>query len=210
MSTTTNNATALKIVIAGLEEKPFIWDSKKYPLISFLGFVLNSAFLASSKELAEPLKADVNGHSYQFLDKQINLTKESLPKKERVAYIEKDLLKRNFIGFVLSHMFTGNKDFQTLQIVKDKNTNAAAQKAANLSQLVEVLLTDYRERKLTETNNKLTAAALCLAEGVGVNIPTLQKANKDLTAAKKQLIAPKTTSAVTEKNEQTRTARAAK
>lgn len=200
----------LKVIIKGLEETPFVWDSKKHSLLSFIGFTLNAAHLASSKELAEPLTANVNGEEYQFLDKQINIAKESLPKKERVQYIAASLLKRNYVGFVLAQLFAGNTDFQKLPIVKDKNTNTAAQKAENLSQLVEILLTDYKERKLTETFNKLAASKICLETGVGMNIPLLQKANKTLSTTIKAFLTVTADSVATTKNEETRAKRAAK
>lgn len=180
----------LKIKISNIEET-FELDTNQFSLISFIGMVLNRAHLASSEDLTSPLTADINGQIYQFKAKKISVVSESLPKKDKIAYLgNASLLQLNFTGFIFNLLFSGVTNFSGLNIAKNKTLNAAAQKAKNLSQLTEILLTEYQERKLEEANNKLVAKAICLDSGIGTNIPALKQLNKELTAGLKQLTLP--------------------
>ena len=191
----------------------FIWDSNKYPLLSFLGMVLNKAFLASSKDLEQPLKVTINGKEYQFKNKLVGVKSESLPKIERIKGINgtlKESLQNNFIGFALLTILEGAKEFSTLNFSKDKAINEAAKKATSIVQLAKISLERYKEAlSYVRAENEATKV-LCIKHGIGLTTKANLLAAKEYKSQYEQLIAAPKLSAAAAKNEATKVARAAK
>lgn len=158
-------------------------QDKKESLISFLGRVLFNASLASSKDATENQTATVNGKVYTFKNKVINVNVESLPRFERLSFAGNgEILKPNFVGFVLNTLFSNVTDFKGLHIHKNKAINDAATKGKSLQQVTAVLLAEYKERQLKQRNDILQGEKIALSYGIGKNIETLRKENKQLAA----------------------------
>jgi hypothetical protein len=200
------------ITIQGIQEQ-FTWDSKKHPLLSFIGFVLHKAFLASSKDLAEPLVVTINESTYQFKNKLVSVKSESLPKLEKIKGIDGNLaesLQNNFIGFSMLTILKGQKTFETLNFSKDSNINAAAKKATSIVQLAKISLERYKEAlSYVRAENEQTKV-LCLTYGIGATTKANLLAAKTYKEQYNKLIEAPKISAAAEKNEATKVARAEK
>jgi hypothetical protein len=200
------------ITIQGIQEQ-FTWDSKKHALLSFLGFVLHKAFLASSKDLAEPLTVTVNESTYQFKNKLVSVKSESLPKVEKIKGINGSLaesLQNNFIGFSMLTILKGQKTFETLNFSKDSNINAAAKKATSIVQLAKISLERYKEAlSYVRAENEATKV-LCLKHGIGTTTKANIEAAKAFKEQYNKLIEAPKISAAAAKNEATKVARAEK
>lgn len=190
----------------------FIWDSNKFPLLSFLGMVLNKALLASSKDLEKPLTVTINGSEYQFKNKVVGVKSESLPKIEKIKGINgtlKESLQNNFIGFSLLTILKDSKDFSTLNFSKDKAINEAAKKASSIVQLAKISLERYKEAlSFVRAENEATKV-LCLTHGIGLTTKANLLAAKEFKSQYEQLIAVPKISAAAAKNTETKAKKAA-
>lgn len=190
----------------------FIWDSNKYPLLSFLGMVLNKAFLASSKDLEQPLKVTINGSEYQFKNKLVGVKSESLPKIEKIKGINgtlKESLQNNFIGFALLTILKDSKEFSTLNFSKDKAINEAAKKATSIVQLAKISLERYKEALSYVRKENEATKVLCLTHGIGLTTKANLAAAKEFKSQYEQLIATPKISAAAAKNAETKEKKAA-
>lgn len=190
----------------------FIWDSNKFPLLSFLGMVLNKALLASSKDLEKPLTVTINGSEYQFKNKVVGVKSESLPKIEKIKGINgtlKESLQNNFIGFSLLTILKDSKDFSTLNFSKDKAINEAAKKASSIVQLAKISLERYKEAlSFVRAENEATKV-LCLTHGIGLTTKANLLTAKEFKSQYEQLIAVPKISAAAAKNTETKAKKAA-
>jgi hypothetical protein len=200
------------IAVQGIQEQ-FIWDAKKHSLLSFLGFVLHKAFLASSKDLAEPLNVNINGSTYQFKNKLVGVKSESLPRIEKIKGINGSLaesLQSNFIGFALLTILKGQKSFENLNFSKDSNINAAAKKATSIVQLAKISLERYKEAlSYVRAENEQTKV-LCLTYGIGATTKANLLSAKTYKEQYNKLIEAPKISAAAAANEATKVARAEK
>lgn len=191
----------------------FIWDSNRYPLLSFLGMALHKAFLASSKDLEQPLTVTINGNDYQFKNKVVGVKSESLPKVEKIKGINgtlKESLQNNFIGFALLTILKDNKEFSTLNFSKDKAINEAAKKATSIVQLAKISLERYREALSFVRKENEQTKVLCLTHGIGLTTKANLSAAKEFKSQYEQLIAAPKLSAAATKNAATKAARVTK
>lgn len=191
----------------------FVWDSNKYPLLSFLGMALHKAFLASSKDLEQPLTVTINGNDYQFKNKLVGVKSESLPKIEKIKGINgtlKESLQNNFIGFALLTILKDSKEFSTLNFSKDKAINEAAKKASSIVQLAKISLERYKEALSYVRKENEATKVLCLQHGIGLTTKANISAAKEFKSQYEQLIAAPKVSAAAAKNEATKVTRAAK
>lgn len=198
----------LSIKIENIEQS-FVWESKKFPLLSFIGFVLNNAALHSSKELSSPLKANINGKVYTFRDKQINVQYESLPKLDKIAFNGnlKEALKLNFVGFVLNTLLgeANENIFKTLNFSKDKAIQAAATKEAkSIIELAKVSLIRYKEAKAFIVMENKKVRAICAEYGIGVNTEKYKELAKQYDQKYIAAIAAPKVTAAAAANEKTR------
>jgi hypothetical protein len=193
-----------KVQISNIET-PFT-QNKGEALISFLGRVLFAAFQASHKDLAEPLKATLNGsHVYNFKNKVVSVTAESLPKFEKVNFAESgEILKPNFTGFIFNTLFSKTSNFADIEIHKNKAIQSATKKAKNLQQVVSILLAEYSERKLKVRNDLLNGQKLALSYGIGLQVESLKKDNIKLLAEIREFKTAPKVSEATKRNNNTR------
>ena len=190
----------------------FIWDSNKYPLLSFLGMALHKAFLASSKDLEKPLTVTINGSEYQFKNKLVGVKSESLPKIEKIKGINgtlKESLQNNFIGFALLTILKDSKGFSTLNFSKDKAINEAAKKATSIVQLAKISLERYKEALSYVRKENEATKVLCLTHGIGLTTKANLAAAKEFKSQYEQLIATPKISAAAAKNAETKAKKAA-
>jgi hypothetical protein len=151
-------------------------------LISFLGRVLFAAYKASSPQ-GNFLTASLNGKSYTFKNKLVSVISESLPKFERLSFAaNNEILKPNFVGFVLNALFASTKDFKGLQIHKNKDVNDATNKATSLQSMTKILLAEYEERKARQSRDIAAGQKLALSYGIGKNTASYKAETKEIKA----------------------------
>lgn len=159
------------------------WDAAKFPLLSFIGMALHKAFLNSSKELNEALNVQINGKAYQFRDKLINVKYEALPQRLNSSFLdatneaEKSLIKQNFIGFILTTLFVGCKDYAKLNLHKNSIMNKQLQGSTNLNTFVTALIEPYKSYKVQQANEIKAVKIELISNGL-INLEAYKKAKE--------------------------------
>lgn len=205
-----NNYKAV-VSIENIPEQ-FNWDAKKYPLLSFLGFILHKASLASSKDLTQPLTVTINGKSYQFKNKVVSVKSESLPKVEKIDFNGnlKESLKVNFVGFALTTILQGLNNFTDINFSKDTNVNVAAKKVTSIVGLALVSLERYKEANAFARQERESIKVLCVQNQIGINTKAYTEAAKNYKLQYNNLITAPKISAAAVKNAATKKARVSK
>ena len=191
------------------------WDTTKFPLLSFCGMALQRAFLNSSKELSEPLTIQINGKAYQFKDKLINVKYEALPVRLNSSFLdttneaEKILIKQNFIGFILTSLFVGCRDYSKLNLHKNAVMNKQLQSSTNLNTFVTALIEPYKSYKVQQANEIKAVKIELISNGL-INLEAYKKA-KELNINLKNLMQGRLLeSEATKRNNATKQSRATK
>lgn len=178
-------------------------------LISFLGRVLFAAYTASSPK-GEFLTATLNGKIYTFKNRLVSVISESLPKFERLSFTaNNEILKPNFVGFVLNTLFAGTKDFKGLSIHKNKAVNDAVNKATSLQAMTKILLGEYEERKARQQRDIEAGKKIALSYGIGKDTARYKAETKELKAEITAMLLPPPSTA-TVKNAATKAAKTEK